>query len=69
MHFTQDGIYFRLGQMSLIHGGAAMRIFGPSVFKHLSGMKPCDIIVGINEVPDSSVCEKLYKVYTKISRR
>ena len=39
-----------------------MRIFGSSVFKYLSGMEPCDIIVGINEVPDSSVREKLYKV-------
>ena len=58
-------MYFRLGQligMALINGGAAMPIFCPSVFKYFIGMKPCDIIVDINEVPDASVREKLLKV-------
>ena len=33
----QEGIYFRLGQlmsMAFVHGGAAIRIIGPSVFNY-----------------------------------
>ena len=65
VHFSQEGMYFRLGQlirMAVVHGGAAMQIFCPSVLKYFSGMKPCVIIVDINEVPDASVREKLLKV-------
>ena len=58
-------MYFRLGQlmaMAVVHGGAAMHILSPSLFNCLSGMKPCDIIVHIDEVPDPSLREKLLKV-------
>jgi len=33
--------------MALVHGGAAVHILLPSVFNYLSGMKPCEIIVGL----------------------
>lgn len=61
----QDGEYYRLGQllaMAVIHGGAAVHILCPSVFTFLSGMKPCDIVVTIDEVPDASVRDILWKV-------
>lgn len=63
----QDGIYFRLGQlmaMALIHGGAAVRILSPSVFDFLRGMKPGDIIVGIDEVADADIKRIVKKVFT-----
>ena len=47
----QGGIYFRLGQlmaMAIIYGGAGVRTLSPSVFNFLNGMKPSDIIVGID---------------------
>lgn len=61
----QDGVYFRLGQlmaMAFVHGGAAVKILCPSVFNYLSGIKPCDLIVGIDEVPDAGIREILWKV-------
>ena len=60
----QDGVYYRLGQliaMALIHGGAPVHILCPSVFTFLSGMKPCDIVVTIEEVPDARVRDILWK--------
>ena len=63
----QDGVYFQLGQliaMALLHGGAGVRILSPSVFNFLSGMKPSDIIVGIDEIADTDVKVILKKVFT-----
>ena len=48
--------------MALVHGGAAVGLLCPSVYSFLSGMKPSDIIVSIEEVPDESLCGKLRKV-------
>ena len=66
----QEGIYFRLGQlmaMAFVHGGAAIRIIGPSVSNYLSGIKPSDLIVGIDEVPDGGVCDILWKVHVHVT--
>ena len=35
--------------MALVHGGSAVRLFSRSVFQYLKGIKPCDIVVDINE--------------------
>ena len=50
--------------MALIHGGAGVRILSPSVFNFLSGMKPSEIIVGIDEVADADIKVILKKVFT-----
>jgi membrane-associated protease RseP (regulator of RpoE activity) len=49
--------------MAFVHGGAAVRILFPSLFKYLSGMRPYDIIVAIDEVPVESLRNILQKVY------
>ena len=49
--------------MTFVHGGAAVRILCPSLFNYLSGMKPYDLIVAIDEVPDESLKNMLWKVY------
>lgn len=41
--------------MALVHGGGSFRLFCPSVYKFLSGMKAHDLIAGISEVPDACV--------------
>ena len=59
-------MYYRLGQlvaMAITHGGAAMRILCQSVFNFLSGMKPCDIIVDINEIPAAHIRDMLIQVF------
>ena len=43
--------------MSLAHGGAAFRVFGPTVFNFLSGMKAADLLCSIDEVPDLATRE------------
>ena len=48
--------------MALLQGGASIRILSPSVFNYLSGMKPGDIIVGIDECPDPATRDLLRKV-------
>ena len=48
--------------MALVHGGAAVSILAPSVFNFLSGMKPSDIIVAIEEVADAGIKLILEKV-------
>ena len=61
-------MYSRLGMlaaMSLIHGGGAFRLFGPTVFNFLCGMNPADLIAGISEVPDPSLREILKQVSLK----
>lgn len=61
----QEGVYYRLGQliaMALIHGGAPVHILCRSVFTFLSGMKPCDIVVTIDEVPDARLSDIFWKV-------
>ncbi len=60
-------MYYRLGQlfgMAIIHGGAAMCYMCESVFNFLSGMKPCDIVVGIDEIPIAHIRDMLIKVST-----
>lgn len=51
-------MYYRLGQlmaMALVHGGSAVCLLSSSVYGYLCELKPCDIIVGVDEVPDSNV--------------
>ena len=48
--------------MSLVHGGSAVRILSCSVYNFLTGMKPLDIIVDIDEIPDPGIKEILQKV-------
>ena len=48
--------------MSLVHGGGAFRLFGPTVFNFLCGSNPADLIAGVSEVPDPSVREFLKQV-------
>ena len=48
--------------MAIVHGGAAVHVLCSSVFNFLSGMKPRDIVVRIDEVPDESVRDMLWKV-------
>ena len=65
MLYLQESIYLRLGTlaaMSLVHGGAAFRIFGPTVFRFLSGKNAADLIAGISEVPDPTIRESLKQV-------
>ena len=61
----KECIYSRLGTlvaMALRQGGGALRLFCPSVFHYLCGMSPTEIIVGLNEVSDTSVKSVLEKV-------
>lgn len=61
----QEGLYSHLGQlaaMALVHGGGAMNILCPSVFNFLTGMLPSDLIVSVNEIPDTNTKEVLRKV-------
>ena len=57
-------MYYRIGQlmaMALVHGGAAVHLISSSVYNFLMGMRPCDIIVGLHEIPDASIrdmCQK-----------
>ncbi len=48
--------------MCLTQGGAPIHLFCPSVFAFLCGMKPCDIVPLIGEVPDKSIQDTLYEV-------
>lgn len=50
--------------MFLVHGGSPVRILSPSVYGYMRGLKPCDIIVGIDEVPDDNVQDILNKVWS-----
>ena len=64
----QEGVYYRIGQlmaMALVHGGAAVHLISQSLYNFLTGMKPCDIIVGVHEIPDASVREMLQMVCNK----
>ena len=61
----QNGIYFRLGQlasMCLVHGGAAIRVFSPSVYSFLCGKRPSDIDVKVCEVFEFGVKDLVNKV-------
>ncbi len=65
LNSLQDNVYFRLGQlmaMALILGGSAVHILSPSVYNYIRGMKPCDIIVGVEEVSCAEVRDVLMKV-------
>ena len=53
--------------MCLIHGGAPIRIFSPSVYKVLCGQKACDIIVSIDEVPDEEIRTTHYSLLFIVS--
>ena len=48
--------------MVLVQGGAAVHLLSPSVYNFLTGMKPCDIIVGVHEIADAGVQDMLQKV-------
>ena len=54
-----------LAAMSLVHGGAAFRLFGPTVFNYLCGLNAADVIAGISEVPDPLVRESLQQANLK----
>ena len=43
-----------------------MRILCPSVFTFLSGMKPCDIVVTIEGVPDARVRDISWKALMRM---
>ena len=61
----QESVYLRLGTlaaMSLVHGGAAFRVFSPTVFRFLSGKNPADLIPSISDVPDPAVRDILKQV-------
>lgn len=54
----QDEVYKQLGKlaaMSLVHGGAPIKVFTPSVYKVLCGQKASDIIVDVDEVGDEDL--------------
>ena len=58
-------MYLQLGTlaaMSLVHGGAALRIFSPTVFRFMSGKNAADLIASISEVPSAGVREILQQV-------
>lgn len=62
-------MYFQLGTlaaMSLVHRGAAFRIFCPTVFSFLSGKSAADLIASITEVPDPAIRELLKQVWLKL---
>ena len=48
--------------MALVHGGSAVQIMSRSVFNYIAGMKPLDIIVDIDEIPEPDVRETLHRV-------
>ena len=48
--------------MEIVHGVAIVHVLCPLVFNFLSGMKPRDIVVRIDEVPGGSVRDILWKV-------
>ena len=61
----QNDEYLKLGKlaaMSLVHGGAAFKLFSPTVYNFLSGSNAADLIAGISEVPDLCVREVLKQV-------
>ena len=63
--FTQNGVYYRLGQlmaMALLQGGSSLNILTQSVINYLCGMKPQDIVVGVNEIADVNLKRILEKV-------
>ncbi len=43
--------------MGLVHGLSAIRVLSPSVLKYLCGVRPCEIEVSLDEVPDQQVRE------------
>ena len=58
-------MFFKLGQlmaMALVHGGSKVGIMSRSVFNFLTGMKPIDILVDIEEIPETNIREVLHKV-------
>ena len=58
-------MYFKLGQlaaMSLLQGGAALRLLSPSVYNYLCGIQPNEIIVEIDEVAEEGIRNLLHKV-------
>ena len=65
---VQDEVYKQLGKlaaMSLVHGGAPIKVFTPSVYKVLCGRKASDIIVDVDEVADEEL-QLLLKEVAKI---
>ena len=49
--------------MALLQGGSSLNILTQSVINYLCGMKPQDIVVGVNEIADVNVKRILEKVY------
>ena len=48
--------------MSLLYGGSSLNLFSSSVYSFLSGVKPSEIKVAIEEVSDDNVRNILNKV-------
>ena len=48
--------------MALVHGGSAVNILSHSIFNFINGMKPSNIVVDINEIPEADIREALNKV-------
>ena len=50
--------------MAFVHGGSAVHILSQSVFKFVCGMKPMDIVVSIEEVPEEAIRQTIIEVIT-----
>lgn len=51
-------MFFKLGQllaMAFVHGGSAVYVLSQSVFNFVCGMKPLDIVVSIDEIPEEAI--------------
>lgn len=48
--------------MTLVYGGAAVRLLSPSVYNFMSGMDTSDIVVSLHEVTDEHIRDMLDKV-------
>jgi len=64
--FSQDNVYYSIGQLlaiGVMQGAAGLHLFSPSTFNYIfQGMSACDIIPGIEEIPDESIREITHKV-------
>ena len=64
--FSQDNVYYSIGQLlaiGVMQGAAGLHLFSPSTFNYIiRGTCACDIIPGIEEIPDESIREITHKV-------
>lgn len=53
--------------MSLVQGGDGYPFFAPSIYEYIQGKDICEIIPGLDEVPDSTLRATLVKVVLYLS--